>query len=687
MAAYPRRLDVSVELLLREYPAVLLTGPRQVGKSTLAKQIAVQRPSIRFDLEDLKERNWLATRPDVVLRQHTDNLIIIDEVQHIPDLFMQLRVIIDEEIDKGNSTGRFLLLGSASGDLQRQTSESLAGRIARVRLHGLDWLEVAADGDFGRLWSRGGYPRSYLATSDEASLDWRKEYLEDVMKRDVVSLGMRIDPIKLYELLALLADKQGSIAVVSDLGRDLGMDRSVVARYLSMLEELMLIRKLPAYATNVRKRVVKQPKYYICDSGLLHCLCNITPHVDERLALPRLIGASWEGFVIENLIAVMPKHWRASFYRDHGQNEVDLILEQPGGKPWAIEIKRSKNSSFSKACRRALHALQPERTFLVHGDSGRSMMGADTESLGLEEMMNELWGQRDHGIANAVRYRSIYTGSECAALLAALAEGKPNVPLLRRDLVRSSLRKAEAVVLESADVNDRNFRLRWAQVRDELQQWLDAETKILLEDTRDSSYVVELRTMLEGLLKIKLSLAGMESRRANYYAAGWCAFEMFVRAVGVLLRNEKFKVISYLLSREYAGNLTSSEFGKVHTMLGDGRPEDLRQFVFEGKDEEAYKLLEAEIIILLFDAFEASKDLRRKVFWWPLLLDRKLLNSDFLIWAGSKEGRDNIQACLGATCDEFALLNGSIRKALSGSALDDLYKRNVMNCLERICWA
>ncbi len=684
MEIVPRRLDRRVAYLLAHFPAVVVTGARQVGKSTLARIVSQMYPCIVYDLEQSADRHELGDNPGDVLRKHSNKLVIIDEVQKMPGLFVELRSVIDEERVKGNSVGKFLLLGSASGSLLRQTGESLAGRVARVRLHGLDWLEVAPEGNLDRLWSRGGYPNSYFAVSSTASADWLRSYAQDILTREVPAMGLRLDTDQLYKMLVLLCNRQGSTTAKTDLGNDIDSGRATSARYLDVLEQLMLLRRLPPYSTNLRKRIVKHPKYYICDSGLLHALCGVSPLGSDNPMQPRLIGASWEGFVIENIIAVLPRLWRASFYRDHKGNEVDLVLEKPGSRPWAVEIKRNKASYLSKGGKRAMSALQPERAFLVHKDPGHRSLGSNIESMGLETFMHELLAQGGEGVSAADRARATFTSPNCADLIYALKEGKPKAPMLRQEFIQASLQKAEDIVGECTGVADSNFRLGWLQVRDDLMRWLSAESTIVLEDTPSSSYIKDLRILLEGLLNLKESYEGNSSNRAQYSASCLSAYDIFVHVIGVLMQSEKFEVVHYFLSRIYDGVHPSRAFGCPHLLPQDESQDLLQKLLLDSKMLKPLRLLEAEVIMMLFDIIAFCNGTYANVQLWPLLMERKYLKPRFMRWAQSPEGRGFLQACLGASAETIAELSECVQKALDSSSLDEAYKSNVWSCLENI---
>ena len=373
---------------LSRQAAVALIGPRQVGKTTLAHDIADSRPSIYLDLENAADRAKLEN-PDLFLEQHEDELVVLDEIHRAPELFGSLRGIIDRGRRKGKRTGRFLVLGSAAIELLRQ-SETLAGRIAYVDLTPLHALEIGSeDNDLNKLWVRGGFPDSYLATDDGDSFDLRRDFIRTYLERDVPMFGPRIAAETLENLWIMLAHSQGQTLNSSKLAGSMGVSAPTVTSYVDLLKDLLLLRKLPPFHANVKKRLVKSPKVYVRDSGLLHALLGIRNH-DDLLGHP-VAGASWEGFVIESLLAVVPNHTKASFYRTATGVEIDLVLEF-GGKQgtWAIEIKRSMTAKLERGNHVALNDIQPKKAFVVYPGKDRYMKDHGIEAISLDEMAEEL---------------------------------------------------------------------------------------------------------------------------------------------------------------------------------------------------------------------------------------------------------------------------------------------------------
>jgi uncharacterized protein len=359
----PRRITGELNALLDSRPAVALIGPRQVGKTTLALEIAEQRPAIYLDLESDSDRARLA-EPELYLAEHEDKLVILDEVHRLPDLFQNLRGLIDRGRRRGRKAGRFLLLGSASVDLLKQTGETLAGRIAYLEMHPIDGLEVPAD-QLGQLWLRGGFPDSFLAESDRASQRWRQDFVRTYLERDIPMLGPRIPAETLRRFWTMLAHHQSGLLNAAEFARALGVDGKTVASYLDLLVDLLLVRRLEPWHVNVGKRLVKSPRVYIRDSGITHALLKLTTQ-DEVLGHP-VAGASWEGFVIETLMAVAPRGTTGNFYRTAAGAEIDLLLTLPGGRqPWAIEIKRSLSPKVERGFHQACIDIDPERRMIIY---------------------------------------------------------------------------------------------------------------------------------------------------------------------------------------------------------------------------------------------------------------------------------------------------------------------------------
>jgi hypothetical protein len=357
-----RRIYAELAERLEETPAVALIGPRQVGKTTLALEIAEARPSIYLDLESDADRAKLS-EPELYLSEHEDKLVILDEVHRLPNLFQILRGLIDSGRRKGRRAGRFLLLGSASIDLLRQSGESLAGRISYLEMHALDALEVG-QGQVERLWVRGGFPDSFLAGSDRASQRWRQDFIRTYLERDIPTFGPRIAAETLRRFWTMLAHHQSGLLNAADFARSLGVDNKTVASYLDLLVDLLLVRRLEPWHNNVGKRLVKSPRIYVRDSGLVHTLLGLST-AEDVLGHP-VAGASWEGFVIETLIGAVPEGTRANFYRTAAGAEIDLLLTLPGGGLWAVEIKRSLQPKLERGFHHACSDLAPARRLLVY---------------------------------------------------------------------------------------------------------------------------------------------------------------------------------------------------------------------------------------------------------------------------------------------------------------------------------
>jgi hypothetical protein len=378
-----RNLHSTVLDHLGQFPAVALLGARQVGKTTLAETICSQHPGcIYLDLESPGDRNKLAD-PEAYLARFEDQLVILDEVQRLPEIFQPLRGLIDRGRRKGITHGRFLLLGSASGDLLRQSGESLAGRIAYLELPPLRVSEIAPE-QRDTLWTRGGFPSSLLASNDKQSLVWRQNLINTYLERDILAYGARIPAETLRRFWTMLAHNQGGLLNVSQLARNLSIDSKTVARYLDLLVDLLLVRRLMPWHDNAGKRLVKSPKVYIRDSGLVHALLGIG-NLDSLLGHP-VVGSSWEGFVIENLLDAAPFNTIASYYRTSSGSEIDLLLDIPGQGLWAIEIKRGMATKPRRGFHQACATLRPARRFMVYPGDDRYPLGEGTEAIGLQEL-------------------------------------------------------------------------------------------------------------------------------------------------------------------------------------------------------------------------------------------------------------------------------------------------------------
>jgi predicted AAA+ superfamily ATPase len=386
----PRRLLPALTDALSEVPAVALLGPRQAGKTTLALEVARARPAVYLDLESDADRIKLS-EPELYLAQHEDKLVILDEIQRTPQLFRSLRGLIDAGRRRGRGTGRFLVLGSASIDLLRQSSESLAGRIRHLELAPLAAGEVGRD-RLEPLWLRGGFPDSLLAPSDAASLRWRVDFIRTYLERDIPQLGPRIPAETLRRLWTMLAHQQGGLLNAAALARALAVDGKTVASYLDLLVDLLLVRRLSPWHGNVRKRLVKAPKVYVRDSGLVHALLGVGDR--EALLSHPVAGGSWEGLAIESLIAAAPMGTDASVVRTSAGAEIDLLLKLPGQrKPWAIEIKRGLAPQIERGYHLACNEVRPQRRVVVYGGGERFAPAAGVEAVSLPDLCEELGAQ------------------------------------------------------------------------------------------------------------------------------------------------------------------------------------------------------------------------------------------------------------------------------------------------------
>ncbi len=382
-----RRLESRLRYLLRHFPAVVLLGPRQAGKTTLARVLAAERPAVYLDLEDPRDRARISDAR-TTLSEYADRLVVLDEVQRAPEIFQILRGLIDEGRRTGYGNGRFLLLGSASLELLQQ-SESLAGRIAFVELTPFDALEVtAADQDL--LWVRGGFPSSFLAPDDAISMLWRQNFIATYLERDVPQFGFRVPAETLRRFWTMLAHQQGELLNASRLASSLGVESKSVARYVDMLVDLLLVRRLQPWSNNDGKRLVKSPKLYVRDTGLVHTLLRLQTKEDV-LSHP-VAGQTFEGVVIETLLACAPSGTSAYFYRTAAGAEIDLILELPHSQRWAIEIKRSSAPKVAKGFHLACEDLQPQRRLLVYSGVETFGLGQGVEAIPLRTLAGELVG-------------------------------------------------------------------------------------------------------------------------------------------------------------------------------------------------------------------------------------------------------------------------------------------------------
>jgi predicted AAA+ superfamily ATPase len=383
---YHRHATQTVQSALDAQAAVVLLGPRQVGKTTLALEIAGQRPSVYLDLERDADRRVL-TEPDLYLDEQVGKLVILDEVQQMPDLFKTLRGQIDMRRRKGTRTGQFLLLGSASNVLLHQSAESLAGRVRYIEMPPLLLDEVGED-RMNDLWLRGGFPDSFQADSDQNSLAWREDFLRTYLERDIPALGPRIPAATLRRFWTMLAHAQGGLLNASALAEGLGVSGQTVGRYLDLLVDLMLVRRLQPWHENAGKRVVKSPKVFVRDSGLVHALLGLGS-IESVLGHP-VVGGSWEGFAIETLIAAAPIGTEHFFYRTAAGAELDLVLRLPGKATWAIEIKRTTTPKVSRGFHLSVDDIKADRKILVYAGEREVPAGDELRAMPLATAVEQL---------------------------------------------------------------------------------------------------------------------------------------------------------------------------------------------------------------------------------------------------------------------------------------------------------
>jgi predicted AAA+ superfamily ATPase len=384
---FTRKLFKTLESAVKQFPAVALLGPRQVGKTTLAFELKKHfSDSIYLDLESEQDLAKL-NQPELYLKEHTDKLVILDEVHRVPGLFPILRGLIDSQKRAGKKTSQYLLLGSASPDLLKQSGESLAGRIAYLELTPLLASEIEPK-DVESLWLRGGFPDSFLADSEEQSVLWRQNFIRTYLERDIPQFAPRISTETLRRFWGMISNAQGTLINVAQLAGNLGIDQKTAQSYMDLLIDLLMVRKLQPWHSNIGKRLIKSPKIYVRDSGLVHSLLSIANK--EALLSHPIIGQSWEAFIIENLTATLPNGAIPYFYKTSGGAEIDLIIAWPNQEIWAIEIKRSLQPKVEKGFHQACLDLEPKKKFVVYAGQERFSLGHDVEAISLLDLSNEI---------------------------------------------------------------------------------------------------------------------------------------------------------------------------------------------------------------------------------------------------------------------------------------------------------
>ncbi len=379
-----RKIETFVKENLSVFPAVVILGPRQCGKSTLAKMLYQNSNAYLYlDLQNLDDLNKLR-EPMLFFQANQDVTICLDEIQLVPELFSVLR----SEIDRHRRPGRFILLGSASQDLIQKTSESLAGRVGLIELTPFTIEEVEQNIDFelNKFWLRGGYPDSYLASSEQGSALWRENFLRTYVERDIPQLGFQIPALQLRRLLTMCAHNQGQLFNSSKLGESLGVTYQTIRRYIDLMEQTFIIRSLPPFEKNIKKRLVKSPKIFVRDSGLLHRLLQVD-NFNSLMGNP-VFGSSWEGFVIENIISSL-RDCKFSFYRSATGDELDLLIER-GSRTIAVECKASSAPQVTKGFWRAIETTKPDKTYIVSPVSASYPFKNDVEVCGLSDFLKKV---------------------------------------------------------------------------------------------------------------------------------------------------------------------------------------------------------------------------------------------------------------------------------------------------------
>lgn len=375
-----RVLQTVLEASLRKYPVVGIVGSRQTGKTTLAKLVrqTVSTKSVYLDLELPSDLNKLQS-PELYLRQFSDRLVIIDEIQRMPELFPLMRALVDQK----RTGGRFLILGSASPEMIKHASESLAGRIIYHELSPFTLIETGMK-QADRLWLRGGYPSSFLGKSDEESFGWRESFVRTYLEMDLPQLGIRVPAPQIRRFWTMLAHVHGQLWNASRIAGSLGITAPTVKHYLDILEETFVVRVLAPWHANAKKRLVKSPKVFIRDTGLLHALLRIP--ANEDLRSHPTAGSSWEGFVIEQILGLAPREWQAHHYRTSAGAEIDLLLHNRRGEPIAVEIKLSSTPQPTRGFWTAMDDLSCKKGYVIYPGKERYPLAENVTALPLNDL-------------------------------------------------------------------------------------------------------------------------------------------------------------------------------------------------------------------------------------------------------------------------------------------------------------
>lgn len=385
-----RDIQEKLKKALQTMPVVALLGPRQVGKTTLALYVSIliQKKTTYLDLESDEDFNKL-TDAEAYLKRFSDKLLVIDEVQRKPDLFRIIRGIVDERKRNGERAAHFLLLGSASRDLLQQSSETLAGRIRYIELTPFSVNEIFQEEkenfDLEKIWLKGGFPDSYLTENNQESWDWRSDFISTYMERDLPAMGVGIAPTQLKRFWKMLAHYNGNQINHTELGRSLELSHTTIKNHLDVLTDFYMVRQLVPWSGNIKKRLVKSPKVYIRDTGILHHLLSISS-MESLLSHP-LMGSSWEGFVIENILNLLDNRWQFSYYRTATQVEIDLVLQTPDLEIWAVEVKRASAPKIGRGFFEACSDIKATHKWVVNANNDRYPLPNEVEVIGLIEFL------------------------------------------------------------------------------------------------------------------------------------------------------------------------------------------------------------------------------------------------------------------------------------------------------------
>jgi uncharacterized protein len=381
-----RKIQSDLSKFLKQFPVIGISGPRQCGKTTLVKELFKQQKEkyIYLDLELTSDINKLRD-PEIFFTENISKCIIIDEVQIMPELFPLLRAIID----KKRRNGMYILLGSISPDVMiRQSSESLAGRIKFIELAPFNLLEIIDKYDLNRHWIRGGFPLSFLNSANKNAFHWLESFIATYIERDLGELGLNVNSTLMKKLWRIIAHYNGNILNSSEISRALGINNKTITRYLHFLEEAFIITLLPPFSTNVKKRLVRSPKIYIRDSGILHALNDITSF--NSLLGNVVAGSSWEGYVIEQIKQILPPNYRMHYYRTQDGSEADLVITVGSKVFCTVEIKFSKSPELRKGNIIAIQDLKSKNNFVVGYNVDEYKYNKNIRVTGIENLLRNI---------------------------------------------------------------------------------------------------------------------------------------------------------------------------------------------------------------------------------------------------------------------------------------------------------